>query len=535
MNRTHPTVSQHHGRPATVSDVFEDLAPPAAPSHEKAKDAGTGRGRHASRRPYANRREEQEPASRSAVKDAWDDDATRLYLVQAGALPLLSAGEERAISRALERAVSEKRRAALTSDYVLRAVVKICRKVQQGSRMDKPFEIGTGDLAGKSRIRSLLEPNLRTIEEILKQNTADFRTAVNKNLPMEERHEAYQRLQRRRGKAWRLVEELGVRDSTMVPALKELAGRAQRLEVLSAELAGLKGRGGAAAVRQHAEIRRELRALMAETMESPGTMRRRMAALDRGSAQVEEARGQLTKGNLRLVIAIAKGYRNRGLSFLDLIQEGNIGLIRAVDKFEVGRGYKFSTYASWWIRQAIQRGLQHDSRTIRRSVQAHDAARKVRRAERQLQHDLQREAKDEELAAAADLSVEQTRLARQMLVNPISLDQPTERDGEKVRSERIPDYREESPMAELERTMLRTAVTKLLHVLSRREREILCLRFGLLDGICRTLAEVAPFFNLTRERVRQIEARALRTLAYPVHLNKLRGYLESGLDRPLRL
>ena len=494
-----------------ASGVFDDLALP--PLRSRTGQSRTGHAREKSQL----------------------DDPIGLYLQQIGESSLLSAAEEKSIGKAIARAAFEKRRSVLTSDYMLRAAVEICGKVQQGGRLDRVIDVAPRDFPGKARIRGLLDPSLHTIGELLQQNALDFRAAVNRHLPMAERHEAYQRLQLRRGKAWRLMNELKLRDSVLAPALAELRGKAQRMEALSANLAEVERCGGTDAARQKAEMRREIRRLMAETRESPGTMRRRMAMVDQCSARLVEARAALAKGNLRLVVTIAKHYRNRGRSFEDLIQDGNIGLLRAIDKFEVGFSTKFSIYAGWWIRQAIVRGIAENGPILRRSVHTNDTMIKVNRTGGNLRQHLRREASDEEIAEAAGLSLDEMRFARRMLHAPLSLDHPISGDDERLRGELIPDYREHRPLAELEAGQLRAVVAELLHVLDDRQRKILGMRFGLENGTCYTLEEVAKVFNVTREGLRQIEIKALRKLRHPQHSRTLREFMEGDTGDPIPL
>ncbi|MBC7336430.1 MAG: sigma-70 family RNA polymerase sigma factor, partial [Clostridia bacterium] len=257
---------------------------------------------------------------------------------------------------------------------------------------------------------------------------------------------------------------------------------------------------------------KEYRDILRLTQETPTSLRNRVAYVKKVYAEYMEAKQELSKGNLRLVVSIAKKYRNRGLSFLDLIQEGNAGLMRAVDKFEYRRGFKFCTYATWWIRQAITRAVADQSRTIRIPVHMAETMSRVRNVSRKLYQDLGHEPTLEEMAAAADAKAEETRRVLTMNRYPISLDRPVGNSEDSHFGDLLPDTSAENPLDGATLDMLREKINKVLKTLSYREREIIKLRYGLGDGYCYTLEEVGHIFKVTRERIRQIEAKAVRKL-----------------------
>jgi RNA polymerase primary sigma factor len=277
-----------------------------------------------------------------------------------------------------------------------------------------------------------------------------------------------------------------------------------------------------------AEFRRELRLLMRTTLESPATLRRRIGRVKQFQKDYDAAKRVLSAGNLRLVVSIAKRYRNRGLSFLDLIQEGNTGLMRAVDKFEHARGYKFSTYATWWIRQAITRAIADQSRTIRLPVHMIETMSRVRTVQRELVQQNGREPSLEEMASAAGLSIEEAKCISKMTRQPLSLDQPVGDHDDSFFGEFVEDHREVDPLADMTQDLLKKRIAMVLEELNYREREIIRLRYGLADGYTYTLEEVGKIFSVTRERVRQIEAKAVRKLQHPVRCRGLMSFVDQA-------
>jgi RNA polymerase primary sigma factor len=240
----------------------------------------------------------------------------------------------------------------------------------------------------------------------------------------------------------------------------------------------------------------------------------------------DRARAHLIQANLRLVVSVAKKYVGRGLSFLDLIQEGNIGLMKATDKFDYTRGYKFSTYATWWIRQAITRAISDQSRTIRLPVHVGETINRVKKTGHRLQQILEREPTQEEIARAMDISDDKVRQVLDVSRHPVSLEAPVGQDGDAFLGDFIEDETMPQPIELASQQLLKSQINDALNKLTERERKIIVLRFGLEDGRFRTLEEVGREFGITRERIRQIEAKALRKLRHPTYSRKLRGYLD---------
>jgi RNA polymerase primary sigma factor len=266
--------------------------------------------------------------------------------------------------------------------------------------------------------------------------------------------------------------------------------------------------------------------LAAEALLDPALAAGERAALDADKLDGELARAHLIQANLRLVVSVAKKYVGRGLSFLDLIQEGNIGLMKATDKFDYSRGFKFSTYATWWIRQAITRAISDQSRTIRLPVHVGETINRVKKTSHRLQQILEREPTQEEIARAMDISDDKVRQVLDVSRHPISLEAPVGQEGDAFLGDFIEDDSLPQPLELASHELLKAQIGDALDKLTDRERKIIVLRFGLEDGRFRTLEEVGREFGITRERIRQIEAKALRKLRHPSYSRKLRGYLE---------
>jgi RNA polymerase primary sigma factor len=456
------------------------------------------------------------------------DDPVRMYLTQMGEIPLLKREEEIALAKKIEITRKRFRRKVLECDYALRNVVDTLKRVAQGELpFDRTVKVSLTENLEKDKILQRMPHNLKTLEHLMTHNVQEFTKLADERTNETERERLRDSLRARRRKTVTLVEELSIRTQRVQPLMKKLEQISSRMDELVREIAALKGQKNMK--EERANLQKELSDLMQITLEEPEGLRERAEAMRIRFKEYEDSKRALSGGNLRLVVSIAKKYRNRGLSFLDLIQEGNTGLMRAVDKYEYRRGYKFSTYATWWIRQAITRAIADQARTIRIPVHMIETMSKLRNVSKKLLQEMGREPTVEETAKAAGFTIEETRRVLKISRHPISLDRPVGESEDSYFGDFIEDHGADSPVSSASHEMLKDKIEGVLKTLTYREREIIKLRYGLGDGYTYTLEEVGRIFKVTRERVRQIEAKAVRKLQHPVRSRQLEGFLDGGI------
>lgn len=452
------------------------------------------------------------------------DDPVRMYLTQMGEIPLLTRDEEISLARKIELTRMSFRRKVLESDYSARHAVEILEMVHNGTLpFDRTMKMSTTENLVRSVVKTRLPENLRTIKALLDKNLELFTLSYD----LDDAHEVklyLKQIRRNRRKIATLLEELSLRTSRIQPMMDKLVGILSKMHQLQDMIE--EGPTGEIIEEDIETMKQELQGLINLVMENPKQLEKRIRSMETVYAEYEDAKRQLSGGNLRLVVSIAKKYRNRGLSFLDIIQEGNTGLMRAVDKYEYRRGYKFSTYATWWIRQAITRAIADHARTIRIPVHMIETMSKLRTASKNLLQKLGREPSIEEIAKEVNMSVSEARRVMKISKHPISLDRPIGESEDSYFGDFIEDEGVDSPVQSATQEMLKERIESVLNTLTYREREIIKLRYGIGDGYTYTLEEVGRIFKVTRERVRQVEAKAIRKLQHPVRARKLEGFID---------